>query len=313
MIRPRQTYSTISDLKKDFSLFSPIYSLLSKTFTHLTKPKLKNLSALILTFFQHTSFALYNIAQAFPAHTTQKHKHKALLRALKNISLDEPFYTSYLKVLFALPGMRLLRRYTLPLLIDVTTLKDDYWILAAGIPVHGRAIPAYLKVWSGVNVSYDFWARVESFLRELWALLPEDWRYIVVADRGFRGPVLPKVCEALGLGYIIRIHEDFWVRLEGSKEWRLVSSLRPGKYKCAEIGKESRMRGHVVVHEWADKKGGGVERWYLQTNLGDTKGFIVGMYAKRMQIEEGFRDLKRVMRSEEYTGRFRRGNIWRSV
>ncbi len=127
MTRPRQTYSTISDIKKDFPLFSPIYSLLSKTFTHLTKPQLKNLSALVLTFFQHTSFALYNIAQAFPAHTTQKHKHKALLRALKNISLDEPFYTSYLKVLLALPGMRLLRRYTLPLLIDVTI--TGYWQL----------------------------------------------------------------------------------------------------------------------------------------------------------------------------------------
>ncbi len=64
-------------------------------------------------------------------------------------------------MLLALPGMRLLRRYSLPLLIDVTPLKDDYWILAAAIPIHGRAVPAYLKVWSGVNLSYNFWARVD--------------------------------------------------------------------------------------------------------------------------------------------------------
>lgn len=50
---------------------------------------------------------------------------------------------------------------------------------------------------------------------------------------------MPRVCEELGLEYIIRIHEDFWVQLEGSKEWRLVSSLRPGKYKGAQIGKQS--------------------------------------------------------------------------
>ncbi len=80
---------------------------------------------------------------------------------------------------------------------------------------------------------------------------------MVVVDRGYRGPVLPKVCEEVGLEYIIRIHEDIWVRLEGSKAWQLVSSLRPGKYKCAEIEKESRMRGYVVVHEWVEKKGGG--------------------------------------------------------
>ena len=41
----------------------------------------------------------------------------------------------------------------------------------------------------------------------------------------------------------------------------------------------------------------------LQTNERETKGFIVGMYAKRMQIEKGFRDLKRVMHWEEYTAR----------
>ncbi len=126
---------------------------------------------------------------------------------------------------------------------------------------------------------------------------------MVVVDRGFRGSVVPKVCEELGLEYITRIHEDFWVQVERSREWQLVSSLRPGKYKGAEIGKKIRMRGYVVVHEWADKKRGRIERWYLQMNLPDRKGFIVGMYGKRMQIEEGFRDLKRVMHGEEYTAK----------
>jgi len=175
MTRSRQTYSTISDLKKNFPLFSPIYSLISKTFPHLHKPKLKNLSALILTFFQHTSFFLYNIAQALPINTNQKHKHKALLRALNNLSLDT-HYTGYPRVLFDLPGFRRLQRHTLPLLIDVTTLKDDYWILAASISLHGHSIPVYLKVWPGVHISYNFWERVECFLRELRALLPEACR-----------------------------------------------------------------------------------------------------------------------------------------
>lgn len=60
------------------------------------------------------------------------------------------------------------------------------------------------------------------------------------------------------------------------------------------------MTGYVVVHE--AKKGGEVERWYLPTNVREVKGFIVGVYGKRMQIEEGFGDLSRVM-WEEYTAR----------
>jgi len=45
-----------------------------------------------------------------------------------------------------------------------------------------------------------------------------------------------------------------------------------------------------------------VEKWHLQTNVRDGKGFIVGT-AKRIPIEGGFRDLKRVMHWEEYTAR----------
>ncbi len=72
---------------------------------------------------------------------------------------------------------------------------------------------------------------------------------------------------------------------------------------CSDREGEPNERVCVVVHEWVEKKGGGVERWYLQTNVPDRKGFIVGMYAKRMQIEEGFRDLKRVMHWEAYTAK----------
>lgn len=54
----------------------------------------------------------YNIDQAFPANTTPKYKPRALPEALKNIALHQAFYTSYFKVLFVLPGMRLLQRYT---------------------------------------------------------------------------------------------------------------------------------------------------------------------------------------------------------
>ena len=49
--------------------------------------------------------------------------------------------------------------------------------------------------------------------------------------------MVPEECGALGWEYIIRIHEDFWVHLEGSKAWQPVSSLRPGRYRWAEIRK----------------------------------------------------------------------------
>jgi len=94
--------------------------------------------------------------------------------------LDE----AYFKVLFALSGWELLREPNLPLLIEVTTLKDDYRILAARVTYEGHCIPLYLKVWRGLNVLYDFWEGVESFIRELGALLAKGRRYMVVGGEG---------------------------------------------------------------------------------------------------------------------------------
>jgi len=57
------------------------------------------------------------------------------------------------------------------------------------------------------------------------------------------------------------------------------------------------MAGYVVVSEIVNVKQGRRERWYLQTSLNEGKA-VVGTYAKRMQIEERFRDLKRVLHWE---------------
>lgn len=314
MKKRRENYSTIHYLKKNFPLFSPIYSILSKSFSHLSQPQLKNLSSLIITFFHHTSFSLYAIAQSFPSNTSQKHKHKALIRALDNLSLDDNFWKAYIKLIFALPGFAIRKRKYISILLDATTLKDDYWILAASISFKGRSIPIYLKMWSGVNESYDYWKRVIGFVKELRAFLPDGYRYIIVADRGFRGEQLPKWCKKLKIDYIIRIQDDYYVRFKNGETWQQISLFSKGIYLDLEIGKSSQVEGNVVVSEVVDvdkvESGKGRRkkeevdknktRWYLQTNL-EEEEMVVDTYYKRMQIEESFRDLKGVLHWEKYT------------
>ncbi|MFZ5985989.1 MAG: hypothetical protein ACOYWZ_02565, partial [Bacillota bacterium] len=72
-----------------------------------------------------------------------------------------------LRLYFVYLNFRLGKRKYISLLIDATTLKDDFWILSASISFCGRAIPVYLKIWTGVNTSYDYWDRVKEFLKGL--------------------------------------------------------------------------------------------------------------------------------------------------
>jgi hypothetical protein len=202
---------TASRLKKQFPLFKFVYALISNTFSHLSLPQVKNLASLVLTFFYNTSFALYDIAKYFPANTSQKHKNKALVRALDALSLNK---------------------------------------------------------------------------------------------------------DLLDLDYIIRIQDDYHVRLKDGQEWQQLGLFSSGIYSCEAVGKESQTEGNVVVNEIidADKvtkalgKGGKKDKnrakeqakWFLQTSLGD-KDFVVDTYLKRMQIEESFKDLKSQLYWEKYT------------
>jgi len=83
-----------------------------------------------------------------------------------------------------LPYFKLRSRKYISLVLDFTTLRDDFLILSASVSYMGRAIPVYMKMWRGVNESYDYWGRVESFLKDLKELLPLH-QYWLIFDRGF--------------------------------------------------------------------------------------------------------------------------------
>ena len=66
-----------------------------------------------------------------------------------------------------------MRRPNLPLWIEVTTRKDDLWILAASVTYEEHCVPLCMKVSLSMSVFYDFLENVESFMQELGELLPK--------------------------------------------------------------------------------------------------------------------------------------------
>ena len=215
-------------------------TLVKSSFNNLNVSQKNNLADLTTAFLSNTSFTLWDIATSLSGNTTTKHKHKRLVYFLDSLVIDKKFWKSYSLALFSLPGFRLKRRKVITLALDATTLKDDFWILAVTISFNGRGIPLYLKIWKGVNVSYDYWDRVEATLKELKEILPSGYSFELVADRGFQGDAMFQICKNLGLDFIIRISDSYSVKLFDREEYTPSILLSDGYYVTESLGKKVR-------------------------------------------------------------------------
>lgn len=280
------------------SLARKTYLILKRTFPQYNKYTLDCLSEVLLAMFTHQRFTLRHIASRLLGQTNVKHKLKRLKNFLDGIQLDHQFWQSYIQTLFCLPYMKLHARNKVTLLIDATTLREDYWILAVSISYRGRSIPVYLKIWEHVNASYDYWQRVEGFMRELKELLPEKFSYEIIGDRGFEGSRMFKLCKQLEWDQVIRINGSYKIETPGGQDVVQLHLCDDGSYRDVILGKNDPVDFlNVAIHSEQDYE---KTRWYLATSLDDPQQAVAD-YKRRVWIEQTFKDLKSVLNWETYT------------
>lgn len=282
----------------DPDLARKTYHILKRTFPHYNKYTQQTLSELMLALFDHQRFTLRHIASRLLGQTNVKHKLKRLQGFLDGLQLDQQFWLSYLQTLFCLPYMRLASRNRITLLIDATTLNDDFWVLAASISYRGRSIPVYMRIWeSGVTSgSYDYWQRVELFARQLKRLLPAEHSYELIGDRGFQGARMFRLCRRLGWDQVIRINGSYKVQTEGGREFVQLHLCDEGHYRQVVLGKTHPVAGVNVAIFSAEQTN---QRWHLATSVAPQQA--IEDYKRRMWIEQTFKDLKSVLKWETYT------------
>lgn len=277
-----------------------ILNIVKSNFNYLNLSQQKNLADLIFAFFFNASFALYDIASGLSGETSTKHKHKRLIYFLDTLTIDVQFWKSVLLTIFSLPGFKWKQRKMLTLALDATTLKDDYWMLAVTISYKGRGIPILIKVWEGVNISYDYWGRVEETLRDLKEIIPSNFNYEIVADRGFQGDILFDLLDKLDMPYIIRVNDCYKVKLSDGSTFMQLSLFKDGFYEIEEFGIKKQTKGlNLVVN--TDENHPDTPKWYLATNRKTTQQEAVIKYKQRFWIEESFKDLKSKLLWEKYT------------
>lgn len=246
------------------------------------------------------------IGRVLPGEALPKHGIKRVDRLLGNPKMvgDRLFF-------FLAIAHRLLRGCTRPVILVDWTQSGDHVALVAAVPIGGRALPIYIEVHPLKKLGN---AAVEKrFLCALKEIIPAECRSVIVSDAGFKGPFFQAVMDQ-GWDFLGRVRgttkavssvgetiskEQFYTRasitpielgsfglfVQQKIPCRLVlvrKRRRPGPKRPPPACKEEREMRQAAL-----------DPWLLATSMseGDAAS-IVGIYARRMQIEETFRDAK---------------------
>ena len=193
---------------------------------------------------------------------------------------------------------RLVKKRKKPLLValDWVDIKGFQTLVASAV-LKGRSTPLCWASCEGHT--YDGQrsrnAFEESLLLVLRSMIPAGVKVILLADRGFGRAALAAFCRRQGFSYLIRIQPKVTVKLKGFHGKLLDYPVRKG---IAKVLKDVAYRAdgavsqHVVVrwkHGLPPKRD---ECWFLMTDLKGTAHQLCALYARRMTIEQLFRDHK---------------------
>jgi Transposase DDE domain len=194
--------------------------------------------------------------------------------------------------------------------------RRDWLMIKAAVAVGGRALSIYEKVYPMKR--YNSPKTHREFLLALKTMLPEGCKPIIITDAGFRGPWF-KAVEDHGWDWVGRIRNKIKYYREETGRWRYTDALyKEATARVRHIGEVSlsprhgyRFRMYLVrAYKLAvgrspsrRLKGGRTRQyrrlhkapWLLATSLPHEAGSsrrIKQLYARRMQIEETFRDTK---------------------
>ena len=261
---------------------------------------------------------LMDLARSWPG----AERIRAPLKALDRLLGNRHLYAERRHIYTAMTRW-LVRSKQPVIVIDWSDLKQDrsWHLLRAAIPVGGRTLPILDMVLPGGKQGSP---KVEKqFLQRLAEVLPDDVRPIVVTDAGFRAPWFRAV-EAMGWQWLGRLRNTTYLKPSDApnepSQWIPCKAMyelakqAPRDLGLMDIVRSAPLTARVVLHAKPPKgrkhrNQQGVparnsnsrkhaqrerEPWLLMAspNLSLSARQLVTLYARRMQIELSFRDLK---------------------
>ena len=286
-----------------------LHTLLSPVM-HLKR--LETLKMLVSGLLRDKKLSTTQLGRSIESKVDEKHNIKRSDRFMSNKLLYEERTAIHKAVV-----RRLIPANSQPwIVVDWSHVPNtNRYILRAALVAKGRALTLYEVVYPKKQENCP---KVHKrFLAILKKILPEDCRPVMVTDAGFCNPWF-KAVSAQGWNYVGRVRGKKTFQLCGDKTWTSYEAVGtkatktgvylgegnltqnnsllthlyliklPKKYRVA-LNKLRKKSHHKTDAEHSKSAN---EPWLLASSLEKTPASIIKIYAHRMTIEEGFRDLK---------------------
>lgn len=206
-------------------------------------------------------------------------------RFLRNERFDDWLLTEQLFSFFS-------ERKRILLCLDWTAWGERFSVLTASVCVERRSIPVAVSAVKKrlLARSQNLWE--ETFLRLCVERLKRAGvRAIWLCDRGFHRIEWLITLKQLKQSFVVRLKRDLLVELDNQKVLLKNIQLNKGEYRdfgFVRVRSDGKVKVRLIG-VWAQET---KEIWWLATNLHLSVAEIVGLYDRRMSIEEQFRDTK---------------------
>ncbi len=273
------------------------------------------LLACVQSLMNGSAASVTSIGRGIRGKVFEKHRIKRADRLLSNANLQAEVPVIYT----ALCQLFCSRKYPI-ISVDWSDLDDRkaHFLLRAAISVKGRSITLYQEVHSNKTKEKETTHR--AFLAKLHSLLPQGCQPVIVTDAGYKSPWFRQVI-ALNWFIVGRIRKPHNYSANRGKQWQCISQLyqsatvRPKRFDNMQIAQSNPFACTLVLVKQKNKgrhaknsdgtakrskrslqhSAAATDPWLLATNLPTHRTLskqVVGIYRQRMQIEEGFRDMK---------------------
>ncbi|AUB80041.1 IS4 family transposase [Candidatus Thiodictyon syntrophicum] len=299
-----------------------LHSWLGQWLSCIHLKRLVSLFDMVAACVAGTGLSITSVGRRLPGPTSLKHKIKRADRVIGNPHL----YRERTAIYGALSRVTLARIPEPLILIDWSPIKVDqsFQLLRASIAVGGHALTLYEEIHPTCDLGNP--KVQERFLHTVAGLLPPGAAPIIIADAGFKVPFFRAV-EALGWRWVGRLRGRDYVRLNA--DWISGKSLftkattKPVRLgigdwvrsnplpvvmvlvRLPKCGRHDKTASGRIARSRKSRKAARSQRepWLLMATrrLGHLAAkAIVRIYRQRMQIEEGFRDMKNLYFGQGY-------------
>jgi len=227
------------------------------------------------------------LARCLPLGTGPKEREQRLYRFLDNLRLT-PELLIPLHVALAC-GTKLRER--LPMILDQTTIRGIETLLI-GLVFEGRVLPIAFSCFMKKFIHKSQNILEHSLILAAMSCFPVEFRPLLILDRGYARVALLIKLRQEGIPFLCRAKRSVMVYLNGKGQTLGRFKIRPGQLCRYSVLYQSQKKEPLDLIIYFGK--GYKEPWYLLVPSGTslTAQEIVELYAKRMSIEQGFRDWK---------------------